>query len=75
MVDIGAAGTNHDSAIFKASKLSNLLLSIKLYISPPKALSGSNLKIPNYLVGDTAFPLHGNIIRAYSGTFVDKKNN
>lgn len=57
MVDIGAGGANHDSAIFKARQLDSLLLSKKLCILPSKVLPGTNLKIHHYLDGDAAFPL------------------
>lgn len=67
MVDIGGAGAHHDCAIFKASSLGRSLLNGTLDIPEAKKLPKSNIKMPHFLVGDAAFPLHENILRPYPG--------
>lgn len=73
MVDIGAEGGNHDSAVFKASCFGNALINAELDIPSPKILPNTNCKMPYFFVGDAAFPLHENIIRPYPGSYLDEK--
>lgn len=75
MVDIGGAGSNHDSTIFKASCMGNLLLSGKLNIPDAKFLPKTKVSFPLFLVADAAFPLHENIVRPYPGNLLDVKKN
>lgn len=75
MVDIGAEGCNHDSAVFKASSFGAALMRGDLDIPPPKCLPKTNTRFPHYLVGDAAFPLHENIIRPYPGSYIGEKKN
>ena len=67
MVDIGGAGAHHDFAVFKASGLGKSVLNGTLDIPEHKKLPKSNMKLPHFLVGDAAFPLHENILRPYPG--------
>lgn len=73
MVDIGAAGANHDATVFKNSSMGYALLSGLLNIPPPKALPQTNSKIHHFVVADAAFPLHQNIIRPYPGNNFGKR--
>lgn len=75
LVDIGAQGSNHDSAIFGQSAFGNSLLKGELNIPPPKCLPNSNKIVPHFLVGDAAFPLHKNIMRPYPGANLGKEKN
>lgn len=75
MVDIGAAGANHDATVFKNSSMGYALLSGLLNIPPPKALPQTNSKIHHFVVADAAFPLHQNIIRPYPGNNLGKRKN
>uniref|UniRef100_A0A6P7FIS9 Protein ANTAGONIST OF LIKE HETEROCHROMATIN PROTEIN 1-like n=1 Tax=Diabrotica virgifera virgifera TaxID=50390 RepID=A0A6P7FIS9_DIAVI len=75
MVDIGGFGSNHDSAIFKASSLGSALLNGNLNLPPPKTLPKTDLLINHYIVADSAFPLHQNIIRPYAGNNLGEKKN
>lgn len=73
MVDIGAAGGNHDSIVFKKSGLGIGLLNKTLQIPAPKPLPKTSVTLPHFIVADAAFPLHENIIRPYPGNYLDEK--
>lgn len=73
MVDIGGFGSNHDSAIFKASGLGTALLNGNFNLPQPKALPKTDLVTNYFIVGDAAFPLHKNIIRPYPGSNLGEK--
>lgn len=74
-VDIGAAGANHDSAIFKNSGYGQALLNGTLGIPPPALLPASNIMFPHFFVADQAFPLHLNIMRPYPGSYLSETKN
>lgn len=68
IVDIGNYGQNPDSAIFKQSNISKLLDSNSLNIPPPQPLPNTtSVKFPYVMVGDEAFALSENVMRAYAG--------
>ena len=73
LVDIGGFGSNHDSAIFKASGIGTALLNGNFNLPPPKAVPKTDLILNYYIVGDAAFPLHQNIIRLYPGDNLGEK--
>ncbi|XP_031329273.1 protein ALP1-like [Photinus pyralis] len=74
MVDIGAAGSNHDGMVFRESGFGSALLEQRLQLPNPKVLPGSSILLPHFLVADQAFPLHQNIMRPYPGEhLVEKK--
>lgn len=75
LVDIGAAGGNHDSTVFKNSCFGQMLLSNSLFISQERTLPKSNVKMPCFIVADAAFPLHKNIMRPYPGIQLSDKKN
>ncbi|KAG5892624.1 hypothetical protein JTB14_019713 [Gonioctena quinquepunctata] len=67
LVDIGAAGGNHDSVVFSLSGFGNAILSKKLKIPDPKKLPNSDIEFPSLFAADAAFPLHKSIMRPYPG--------
>lgn len=67
MVDIEAAGANHDGYVFQESTFGKEFMKNRLPIPPPKALPGSNVVLPHFLGADQAFPLHTNIMRPCPG--------
>ncbi|KAG5873217.1 hypothetical protein JTB14_005670 [Gonioctena quinquepunctata] len=67
LVDIGAAGGNHDSAIFSLSGFGNAIPSFKLKIPDPKKLPNSDIEFPSFFAANAAFPLHKSIMRPYPG--------
>lgn len=75
MVDIGAAGSNHDSAIFSSSGLGSALMSGNLDIPPQRNLPGTNIPFTHFVVADSAFPLHKNLIRPFAGVHLEEKCN
>ncbi|KAJ8913057.1 hypothetical protein NQ315_006558, partial [Exocentrus adspersus] len=62
-VDIGAPGSDHDSAVFRKSSYSKALLNGTLPLPHPQPLP------------DAAFPLHKNVMRPYSGKYLEEKKN
>uniref|UniRef100_A0A6P7FIA4 Uncharacterized protein LOC114328317 n=1 Tax=Diabrotica virgifera virgifera TaxID=50390 RepID=A0A6P7FIA4_DIAVI len=75
MVNIGGFGSNHDSAIFKASDLGCALLNGNLDLPPPNTLTETDLLINHYILADSALALHQNIIRPYTGNNLGEKKN
>lgn len=74
-VDIGAAGSCHDSTIFKESNYGMELLNGKLPIPEPEPLPGTNVPFPHFFAADAAFPLHQNIMRPFPGAFLNERKN
>lgn len=75
MIDIGSAGSSHDSTVFKNSCFGHELLQGSLDIPGPKALPNTDIMMPHFLVADAAFPLHQNIIRPFPGTNLGFEKN
>ena len=69
-VDIGADGSNCDSAVFNHSSFGKLWLtdSSKLMVPKTNKLPNSSVATPYVLVGDEAFGLKPNLLTPYSGT-------
>lgn len=65
MVDIGAQGSIHDSAVFQESAFGRAYLSDRLPVPPEKNLPGTDISFPHYIVADQAFPLNERIMRPY----------
>lgn len=74
-VDIGAAGSCHDSTIFKESNYGIELLNGKLPIPEPEPLPETNVPFPHFFAADAAFPLHQNIMRPFPGAFLNERKN
>lgn len=69
MVDIGGAGSNHDSSTFQQSVFGNALLNNLnlLHLPEYKMLPSTETALPCFLVADQAFPLNKRIMRPYPG--------
>lgn len=74
-VDIGAAGANHDAAVFRESGCGKALLAGTLGLPDPKELPGTDILLPHFFVADAAFPLHENIMRPYPGSYLQDSQN
>lgn len=75
MVDIGAAGGNHDSTVFKNSGFGHALLHGQLNLPCARPLRNTNIEIDCFLVADQAFPLHKHIMRPYPGVHLGNRKN
>ncbi|XP_030762685.1 protein ALP1-like [Sitophilus oryzae] len=75
LVDIGTAGSNHDSTTFKESGFGSALLNEQLDLPEPQVLPKTNQSMEHFVVADQAFPLHKRIMRPYPGSNLplDKK--
>lgn len=73
LVDIGAYGSTHDSAVFRESAFGTALMNDALDIPEPAEMPNTPNKMPYFIVGDAAFPLHTNLMRPYPGHFLDEK--
>ena len=67
VVDIGQYGSNADGGVFRRSEMGSRFFNNELGLPPPKTLPGAEHlgKLPHYIVGDEAFPLHKNLMRPY----------
>jgi hypothetical protein len=65
-IDIGAYGSENDSAIFRGSQFGKLLAREQLGLPADVNLNGDSL--PFYFVADDAFPLHRRILKPYTPT-------
>ncbi|KAJ8971548.1 hypothetical protein NQ317_003202 [Molorchus minor] len=75
LVDIGGAGSQHDSVVFQNSGFGMALLNNTLGLPEPKTLPNTNIPFNHYLVADQAFPLHENIMRPYPVKWTFPKGN
>ena len=68
MIDVGAYGSENDSAIFQRTEFFRLLENGELGLPPAEPVRNSDgtVPIPYYLVGDEAFALKPYMMRPYS---------
>ncbi|XP_023311315.1 protein ALP1-like [Anoplophora glabripennis] len=67
LVDIGGAGSNHDSVVFQESGFGMAMFNGQLNLPNAQNLPNSTIKMEHFFVADQAFPLHKNIMRPYPG--------
>ncbi|XP_031358317.1 uncharacterized protein LOC116181999 [Photinus pyralis] len=72
-VDIGAWGSEHDSGIFRRSKMGKDLNEGIVKLPAASKLPGSETVMPYFFVGDEAFPLKSYIMRLYPGKLLSDK--
>ncbi|KAJ8968389.1 hypothetical protein NQ317_002436 [Molorchus minor] len=66
LVDIGAAGSNHDSVVFEESGFGQAIIKDKMPLPEPRPVSEFNpIVLPYFFVADAAFPLKTNIKTKY----------
>lgn len=70
-VDIGSYGAQSDGGILKESEFGKALNNGTLGIPDDAYLPGTNIKGGLFFVGDEAFPLQQNLMRPYSGRFLE----
>jgi len=64
-IEVGGRGKQSDGGTFCGSTLFRLLEAGKFNVPPPQALPGSNIILPNFLIGDEAYPLKNYLMRPY----------
>lgn len=64
-IEVGGRGKQSDGGTFIASTLFNLLEAKQFCVPPDQELPGSNIKLPNVLIGDEAYPLKKYLMRPY----------
>lgn len=72
-VDIGAHGTENDASVFRRSQIGKDMEEGKVILPAESNLSGSDIKIGYYFVGDEAFPLKPYIMRPYPGKYLSER--
>lgn len=72
LVDIGSMGKNSDAGIYENSDLNvkNGMLTISEGTS---CLSGTNIQVPYFFIGDEAFPIGKHLMRPYSGRYLEEQ--
>lgn len=76
LVDVGSYGSNSDGGIFTSSDIHLALQEETLNLPKGTAnLFGSNIKLPCFFLGDSGFPISTNMMRPYSGKFLDERKN
>lgn len=74
LVDIGSYGDNSDGGIFISSDIYSALENETLNLPKGTAnLSGSNVTLPCFFLGDSGFPISTFMMRPYSGKILDEK--
>lgn len=64
-IEVGGRGKQSDGGTFIASTLFNLLEAKQFCVPPDQELPGSNIKLPNVMIGDEAYPLKKYLMRPY----------
>lgn len=64
-IEVGGRGKQSDGGTFAGSTLFKLLEANKFNVPSPQPLPGSNIVVPNFLIGDEAYPLKTNLLRHY----------
>ena len=70
LLDIGDYGRQSDGGVFSNSSFGRALESNLLSIPEPDVITGQTSPTPYFLVGDSAFPLKGYMLRPYPGTYL-----
>lgn len=73
-IDVGSFGREGDSGIFSRCNLGKAIKENTLQIPSPRKLPGTNVVLPNVVLGDEAFPLLTNLMKPSprSQTLVDR---
>lgn len=66
-------GKQSDDGAFQYSKLNELLSSGKYNVPPPACVPGSDVILPNVMIGDEAFPLKTFLMRPYPDRGIDNE--
>ncbi|KAK7485168.1 hypothetical protein BaRGS_00023578 [Batillaria attramentaria] len=64
-IDAGRNGRAGDAGVFNNSTLKTALENNTLNIPAPKALPGTEIEVPHFIVGDDAFPLKPYLMKPY----------
>ncbi|KAJ8940260.1 hypothetical protein NQ314_010772 [Rhamnusium bicolor] len=68
LIDIGAAGSQHDNTVFRGSAFGKAIMEDDILNVPKdRKLPHINTNLPYYVVADQAFLLHNRIMRPYPG--------
>ena len=67
VLDLGSTGRESDAGIFGRSKLYEMLENGSLGLPGDTNLQNSETKLPNFIVGDEAFPMKSYLMRPYPG--------
>ncbi|XP_018369174.1 PREDICTED: uncharacterized protein LOC108765110 [Trachymyrmex cornetzi] len=74
LVDIGSYGGNSDGGIFTSSDIYSALQQETLNLPKGTAnLPGSNIRLPCFFLGDSAFSISTIMMRPYSGKLLDER--
>ncbi|XP_055906873.1 uncharacterized protein LOC129942096 [Eupeodes corollae] len=73
-IEVGGRGKQSDGGTFAGSKLFTLLETEKFNVPPPQALLESNIVLPNFLIGDEAYPLKPYLLRPYPRRDLNARN-
>lgn len=65
LIDVGAYGKEGDAGIFHKSEVGQMVSKGEIF-PPPQDLPGSNIKLPNVIVGDEAFRLDKHIMKPFT---------
>lgn len=74
-VDVGAYGKESDNGIFQKSLMGRQIQTNNFNIPPPKALPGTNVVLPHFLIGDEAFALSRYMMKPYSRRLARLESN
>jgi len=65
LIDVGAYGCENDSSVFSNSSFGKAFSSGDLNVPSMGNIPGTSINMPLYFVGDEAFPLKPNLMRAF----------
>ncbi|XP_068992408.1 uncharacterized protein [Neodiprion pinetum] len=74
LVDIGSAGKNSDGGIFAISDLNPENRQLNIPEGASK-LSGSDIQMPYFFIGDEAFPIGQHLMRPFTGNYLGERKN
>ena len=67
VIDVGGYGHQSDGGTFKSSTMYKALIQNKLNLPDKSSLPDSEIILPNFFIGDGAYPLMENLMKPYSG--------